>query len=265
MRESTTPRRLTFFGATTMWVGGLVVIILIFHAMSGSLLWREARTWLWISVLSGNIGTLIPFAAFAGGVVACRSLSAGGIAARAVVLSAISYGLLGYASPLAEYQDALASGRDVTAFYPFGPSTPGAQAAQREAVRANPPEAYSFSTEHPLRIPPNWLTYLIHHLWSLALFAVLAALMGRLGGKLTTGLSPPARRNARWALGLGTGLAFFIPLAAAGDWVRLDPSNSGIAAAWLPLLVPLAGMGLLVVLVRRREARPHARESATAP
>jgi hypothetical protein len=248
-----------------MWVGGLVVIILIFHAISGSLLWREARAWLWISVLSGNIGTLIPFAAFAGGVVACRSLSAGGIAARAVVLSAISFALMGYVSPQAEYRDALVSGRDVTAFYPFGPATPGTMAAQREAVRANPPEAYSFNTEHPLRIPPNWLTYLIHTVWSFPLFAILAAFLGQLVGRLTTGLSPPARRNARWALGLASALAFFLPLNAAGDWVRLDPSNSGIAAAWLPLLVPLAEMALLVVLVRRREARLLPRGSATIP
>ena len=57
----------------------------------------------------------------------------------------------------------------------------------------------------------------------MALFAILAGLLGQLVGFLTGSLSPPARRNARWALGLLTAILFFLAQAVGGEWVRVRP------------------------------------------
>ena len=114
---------------------------------------------------------------------------------------------------------------------------------------------YSFRIGRPLTHPPNWLTYLLHSVVVITCFTILAALLGHRGGTLTTGLSPPNRRNARWALGLASSIAFFLAEAAGGDWVRANPSNSGVVGAWVPLVVPLAVLGLLEVLLRIRNPK----------
>lgn len=134
----------------------------------------------------------------------------------------------------------------------MGAPTPSQLRARRGIVIATPPETYSFRRDRPFESPPNWLTYRIHSPVVIALFAILGALLGQLVAFLTSGLSPPARRNARWALGLFSALAFFIAEVAGGAWVRLDPGNSGLAGAWLPMLMPLAELALLAFLVRRR-------------
>ena len=81
-----------------------------------------------------------------------------------------------------------------------------AQAAPA-AVEADPPERYTFRIDRPLEQPPNWLTYLLHSVLAIAFYSVFAALLGHLSGKLTTGLSPPNRRNARWAPASGSARA----------------------------------------------------------
>ena len=138
------------------------------------------------------------------------------------------------------------------ALYPFGPPTPGGLLAHRSAIEADPPETYNFRVDSPLSRPPNWLTYLFHSVIALAFYSVFAVLLGHRSGKLTTGLSPPDRRNARWALGLVGAIAFFVAEAAGGEWVRADPSNSGVLGAWFPMVVPVVELGVLVVLARVR-------------
>ena len=144
------------------------------------------------------------------------------------------------------------SGADLQSVHPFGPDTPGALVAQRRAIVANPPERFSFRVSEPLTHPPNWLTYGLHSPIVLSVFAIFAAFLGRKGRTLTTGLSPPNRKNSRWALGLVVSLAFFLAVAAGAEWVRKNPSNSGVLGAWLPLIVPLAGLCVLELLIRRR-------------
>ena len=244
--------RFGFFRWTTACAVGLLIPTILGYLGSGLFEegpWNPGRVWV---PLPAWIGTFLPFAAFAGGVAVHGVLSAGGVLKRGLVIAILSYGLLAYASPVAQYLDRRNVGGGVSAVYPFGPNTPHGRIANRSAVEASPPEEYSFRVEDPLSTPPNWLTYLLHSTVVFAVFSVLSALLGQLAARLTTGLSPPKRRNARWALGLASGSAFFAAEAAGGEWARADPSNSGLFGAWLPLVVPFLGLGVLLLLVRWR-------------
>jgi len=205
-----------FFLSTTLWTAGLVTVASVFYVVAGSPPEGAWSVWHAAFRLTAWVGLFLPYASFAGGVAVHASLPQRSVALRAVLLAAISYGLQAYVSPVAEYRDRTSRGGDVVTAFPFGPRTPGGFTALRSAVEADPPARYSFSVDHPLETPPNWLTYLIHSLIVVAGFALLAALLGYQVGFLTSGLSPPARRNARWALGLTTALTFFVAEAAGG-------------------------------------------------
>ena len=244
---------LGFTALVTIWVAGLLLLILIHQVVSGLLqggIWRPSEV---ICLVPGWIGLLLPFATFAGGLAGHAVLSGGSVLKRAAVIAVVSYLLLAYGSPVAVYRDHASRDAGLTTLYPFGPYTPGGLLALRSAIEADPPETYSFRINHPLTRPPNWLTFLLHRAIVIAVFSFLAGLLGHRGGRVTTGLSPPNRRNARWALGLASSVAFFLAEAAGGEWVRADSSNPGALGAWLPLAVPLAVLGLLEVLVRIRK------------
>jgi len=256
---------LGFTASVTIWVAGPLLLILIHQVASGLLeggIWRPIEV---IFQLPGWIGLLLPFATFAGGLAGHAVLSGRSVLKRAAVIAVVSYLLLAYGSPIAIYRDYASQGADLTASYPFGPMTPRALLAQRSAVEADPLETYSFRINDPLTHPPNWLTYILHSVVVFACFAFLAALLGHRSGTLTTGLSPPNRRNARWALGLASSMAFFLAEAAGGGWVRANPSNSGAVGAWLPLVVPLAVLGILEVLVRKRKPMAGASTRSAKP
>lgn len=265
MRSRERFRGLGFTASVTIWVAGLLLLILIHQVASGLLeggIWRPSEV---ICLVPGWIGLLLPFATFAGGLAGHAVLSGGSVLKRAAVIAVVSYLLLAYGSPVAIYRDHASRDVDLTTLYPFGPYTPGGFLALRAAIEADPPETYSFRINHPLTRPPNWLTHLLHSVVVIACFTILAALLGHRSGKVTTGLSPPNRRNARWALGLASSVAFFLAEAAGGGWVRADPSNSGAVGAWLPLVAPLAVLGLLEVLVRKRKPMAGASTRSAKP
>jgi len=253
---------LSFYAATTGWLAGLVALALLYQVIVGASLEGSGSIWTVVHLLAGWIGALLPFATFAGGLAACASLSPRSVAFRGFLLSIVAYGLLAYGSPIGDFQVRATVGADLTIEFPFGPETPGGLRALRSAVEADPPADYSFSVDRPLEQSPNWLTYLLHSFVVIAAFAVLGALLGQQAGFLTSGLSPPTRRNARWALGLLSAAAFFLAEGAGGEWVRLDPSNSGVLGAWMPLLVPLLALVLLTAVARRRRLRL---DSPTSP
>ncbi len=249
---------LRFYAAVTVWAGGLVALALLYWMLTGGPLEGSWSVWNTAYPLPAWTGLLLPFVAFAGGLAVYKSSSPRAVVLRVLPVIGLSYVLLAYASPMVEYQAQSAWGRDVAIEFPFGPGTPEGLRALRSAVQADPPATYSFSVDRPFDKPPNWLTYLIHSLMAIAGFAVLAALLGQQAGFLTSGLSPPARWNARWGLGLLSAVAFFLAEAVGGEWVRLEPSNSGILGAWLPLVVPVVELALLAFLTRRQRLRLHA-------
>lgn len=248
---------LKLFTATAAWWAGLVAAGLLYHLISGLQLGVSGGLWIIANRLAGLAGLLLPYVCFAGGVAAHRHLPSRSVATRAFLLSIVSYALLAYGLPVSDYRAKALAGADVATDYPTGPLTPAGLQELRSAVQADPPAAHSFAVGQPYQKPPNWLTYLIHSLAAISLFAILAAILGQQTGFLTSGLSPPARLNARWALGLLTAGAFFVAEAAGGEWVRLDPSNSGVLASWLPLVVPLLEYAILWAIVRRRGLHLH--------
>jgi hypothetical protein len=246
-------QRLGFFGWTAAWAVGLVMPTIVHQVFSGLLGGNFWKPWEVLAQFPAWMGMFLPFAAFAGGLTGHAVLSTAEVLKRGLAVALVSYVLLAFASPIVLYLDSRRAGVDVSVVFPFGPNTPRGLLAIRSTVEADPPEAYSFGVEDPLSTPPNWLTYLLHGAVVFAVFSVLSALLGHLAGRLTTGLSPPNRRNARWALGLAGGVAFFIADTIGGEWVRADLSNSGLVGAWLPLVVPLVELGILSLLRSRGE------------
>lgn len=241
-----------FLRATATWVLILLlapVLILLQHGPSSPGVWMA---WEAGFHLVGWLGVLGPYAAFAGGLaVGCRS-SVLSTVRYAALVGLAAYLLVGFAAPQMEYRAELEKGLPVEARHPTGPGTVSNLLSLRDLVRENPPTEVRYSVETALQTPPTWYTYLIHQPAAAALFAILAALLGRIVSRLTSGLFPPVRRNVRWGAGLAIGASAFMAQALGGDWVRLNPSNSGLAGAWLPLLVPSLLLVALQLLASRR-------------
>lgn len=254
-----------FFSATVLWTGGLVLVPSVVYLFIGPqyddhwIAWRVVRT------ASGWIGQFLPYAAFAGGLALSQTRQWASVALRGAVAAIVAFLLLGYVSPLAEYRAAEVRGTDLAARYPTGPDTPENLLALRSVVLANPPARFSFSVEQPLALPPNWLAHLALALVAFPLFAIFSALLGWQAGFLTSGLSPPARRNTRWALGLAGALTFFFVLQFGSSWIRTDPAHSALPGTFGPLIVPILELAVLTLLVRRREARLSAAPPPEAP
>jgi hypothetical protein len=244
--------------AVFFWVAAPVAIVLIHQLFVGPPLGEMWQPWDVVALFAAWVGFFLPFACFAGGLTTPGLGSARAVLLRGVVLAVISYFLMAYGFPLANEAAQAEHGVAEGIHSHFGAETPSMLRTLRAAAKAGAPDQYSFRIERLSDRPPNWLTYLIHSRYALALFGVLATLLGHRAGSLTSGLSPPALWNARWTLGLMTALLFFVAEAAGGEWVRQNPSNSGLLGAWLPLLVPLLALLLLHVLLQRRRSGLHA-------
>jgi len=241
-----------FFLPVAVWLALLVGLALSHLLLTGAF---GGKSWSGLEIaclLPGWLGLFLPFVAFAGGSAAYSALKPGSLVGRALLLTLISYGLLAFASPLADYRARTAEGANLEAELPLGPLTPATLMELRARAEADPPAEFSFRVGRPYERPPNWLTYLLHSRAAVAFFAVLAVLLGQAAGFLTSGLAPPARRNARWALGLASGIPFFFAVSAGGAWVRSDPSVPGMVGAWLPLMVPAAELAFFWFLLRAR-------------
>ena len=250
-----------FFSRAALWtvvlmaVPGFVQILT--HPLDGD---RVSLEWLYL--ISSWVGLFLPFAAFAGGIAGQRLQTARGLGVSAGLVSVLSLFLLGFASPQLHYQADTMMGLDVGQLYPMGPVTLGGLSDLRDRIEENPPDEFSFGVDRPLASPPNWLTYRIHTPLVLSVFAILAAFLGALTASLTSGLSPPARKNARWATGLLSGVLFFFAETMGGEWVRGSPLNSGAVGAWGPLLLPAIQLWLFALLRSRRRSTVSERNSS---
>lgn len=242
--------------AATAWTIGLVGAIIVFLTAAVS----QPQPWsgqMWLAQVTGLAGLILPFAAFAGG----AAIRDGSVDRRGTVTAALAglvIGLAGYASaevvsPLADYA-ALADEADVAEIRPFGPRTPAGTLRQLSFLEANPPQTYRVGD--PARTPPDRVLLLFHVPIALVVFAVLNCMLGHFVSRLTDAMRAPSRRNVRLAIGLAGALAFFGAAFLAShperDWVAV----SGVAAAWLPLAVPLVEALVLVTIIRHRDSLP---------
>lgn len=239
--------------AAVLWALGLVVAIVVFQTFAVA----QPQPWSgpgWLAYVADKLGLFLPFAAFAAGVTIWKRSPAArrtGVAVLAgLVIGAASYASSEIVSPLADYT-ALAGDPDLADTRPFGPTTPAGTLRQLRFVEANPPEQYRLGDL--ARTPPNRIRLLLHIPLALVAFSVLNGLLGLHASRLTAGLRPPSRRNGRLAIGLTGGLAFFGAAVVAShpgrDWVVV----SGVAAAWLPLAVPLLEAVAIGAILRLRE------------
>jgi hypothetical protein len=244
-----------FFERTALWTVVLLLCPATLQLLSGP---AFAPSWSLQQVVFlavGWIGLCLPFSAFAGGLGSFGRSGYLRLGISALLVSVVSLVLLGFLSPVLEVQVVRSVGGDIERRFPMGPETIPTLLDLREEVRRNPPDRYSFRVGEPTRSPPNWLTYRAHCLIAMSFFGFLAALLGVSVAGFTSGLSPPARRNARWAMGLVSGVPFFLAEVEAGKWVRADLNNSGLLGAWGPLLLPLVELALLYLLLQWRRRR----------
>lgn len=237
------------------WWLALTSLALASLYLSGAQVASLHTGWGLLGATASRLWIVFPFIAFAGGVARSKANGRPGDAAVAVTIATSTLGLIAFVigvwiAPLAEVEADRAVGLAVELRYPFGAQTPTSLVRHRIAILEEPPEAYGFSVDQPLTHPPNWLTYLIHQPFAVFAFGVLNALLGLLIGWSTTGLSPPKRGQVRWLLGLVAGLLFFLVARLGGQWVRLSPENSGVLAAWLPLVVPLLALAVAYLVWR---------------
>lgn len=216
--------------------------------------------WGLVEALADRSSLTLPFAAFAGGL-AAGSISRPAVRLRSAaaigfVAGVLAYGLGGWVVPTAEYRSLRGAPETVALRFPDGPRTPPILLAEYRRVRANPPAEYSFSTDTPDQVPPNWTLYLLHLDVAAAFFALVSTFLGLLVGGMTSGLSPPRRRRLRWSAGLLNAVGYLAVAIPVSRWVRQSPTNSALIAAWLPVVV-----GVAVVLVLFAETRRHARAS----
>lgn len=253
------------FATVRWWIALSTVTLLGLYLSAGGL--ASVRTW-WgfLDAAASRIAVAFPFAAFAAGIAGAALTVRRRAAVVVVMLTSLCLGVISYVAgslvaPIVELEAYRRLGADLQARYPFGARTMFELVRRRDRLLRSPPAEYSFSVERPLDTPPNWLLYLVHQPIAFVVFGAMNAVLGLLVGWATTGLSPPRRGHTRWALGLASAIAFFVPASAGARWLRLSLENSAVLAAWLPLVVPLVAIVVAYAVVRSRLRRElHADE-----
>lgn len=219
----------------------------------------------WAWGVTEDAALALPFLIFAGGVALVGVLGHSRRLVRTAVAVGISVGAVSYAlgawvAPEVHSRFLAALDPETVDLQRFGPRTPTGILENLRFVEADPPVEYTLSVSAPQRFPPNVLRWELHRPPAIAAFAVVNVFLGVLAAILTLDFSRRAQRNARLAIGVFGGIAFFACLAAASPvepFVRDGIMRSGVLGAWAPLVFPLVQAFVLVYLVRRRERRRH--------
>ena len=214
--------------------------------------------WLWL--FAEDAALVLPFLLFAGGVALARALGFSKRVLRAAVVVgisvvAVSYLLGSWVAPVLDDRYLASLGPETEDMRRFGPQTPVGITRNIRFVEANPPEEYSLRASSPHTLPPNVLRWELHAPLALAVFGVLNVFIGALAAELTVDRTRGSRRNARMAIGILGGIAFFACHILAGPvepFLRDGTMRSGVTAAWLPLALPVVEILVLGHLVRGR-------------
>lgn len=220
----------------------------------------RGASWSWWSwAITSDLGHLLPFLLFASGV-ALRSIPGRPfipgrtVALIAVALAGVCYSLDAWISPELRDRYLGSTGAASADVRRFGPKTPIGLLRNLRYVEANPPAEYSLALATPQEAPPNVLQWRLHRPVAHATFGIISVLLGILSAELTASLRRATRRNARLAIGVIGGLAFFgcMELASPVPPFLLDGTmRSGVLAAWVPLAFPVLELLVLLHLARR--------------
>ncbi len=237
-----------------LWLGCKLLFVLGWFPEDRHLTW----SW-WAWALARDLGNLLPFLAFAGGVALVSEIPSRGRILRTVLpaamaLAALSYALDAWISPELRYRHLSYADVEDGDARRFGPHTPSGIVRNLRFVEANPPDEYSLRLVAPQEAPPNVLRWRLHRPVAHATFGFLSLLTGVLTARATVGLRHGARRNARLAVGVLGGLGFFACVLIASPTVaflRDGTLQSGILSAWAPLAFPLIQFAVLFHLARK--------------
>lgn len=215
----------------------------------------------WLSLTVHDIALAVPFLLFAVGLALGRVLGHSARAFRVAIfvgvsVSILSYSLDAWVAPEMEDRILAARGPEAVDVRRFGSRTPVGILRNLEFVRANPPPRYGLRTNSPQELPPNVLLWELHQPLTLAVFGIANVLLGLLASELTVDLSNRVRRNVRLTIGVGGGIVFLVAVVVTSPvepFLRDGTMRSGIAGAWLPLLIPLIeGLVLRHLVTSRR-------------
>lgn len=243
--------------STMTWTAVATVLLLIQYFARAGL----PPFWQLIELVSRDVAAVLPFAAVAGGLRLAghqgRRLRAAAVAGLAV--AAATYFVSALVTPLTQYAGLAWGDRGGAVIEMFGIQTPAGILRNLEYVRAYPPAEYSMSVEYPDREYPARLVLALHLPAATAATALLNTFVGLALGRATLRARPRTRRRTRWSVVLaGTVVVVVAGLLAQGpnrDW----ESVSGVVAAWVPLVVPAAQIGVLALVVRWRDGVAHRR------
>jgi hypothetical protein len=236
---------LSFWKSLATWTATLAVAVLGYSVPVELAQGRPLLVGQLASALPGLVSGLLPLTVFA----AARHFGGQG-QGRALwislaIVALLSYGLEAGLDPQIQHRQETAGPATAVGYGSLGPSTPLELSKRKRYIVAHPPERYSFDVDRPLATPPNWLDFLIHSPVAFSLFVILNGCLGAVLGRRYSGRNRSAARRL-WLFGILSGASFMIPAIAAGDYVQASLSASGMAAAWLPLALPL--LALLVCM-----------------
>ncbi len=241
-----------------LWIGLRVFLVLAWPPQGR---YPGASWWIWTT--TADLALMLPFLLFAGGVALASAVKNLRQAVRmtiplALLFAGTSYCLSAWVSPISHHHHLANSPAAAAEPARFGPSTPDALLHILRDVEANPPDQYRLGVDALDRSPPNVLRWRLHVPLAQAAFSVLNVLLGVLAAQLTANLPLGARRNARLAIGIIGGLAYFLCMVAASPippFLRDGTLQSGALSAWAPLTLPLLELLALLELVRTRYYR----------
>ena len=232
------------------------------------MLWGLSQSWnsgpdtamWWVNQTSANVGFVLPFLSFAVGIGMAREFARSRHLIRFAVtigfaLGALSYLTVDWVAPAASFRERIVSGSATPESIRFGPGTPPGLLRTLRFVEANPPTEFSMSVDTPSRHPPSILRWQLHQPVVMVVFGILNLLLGVLAARVTADLRRHSRRNARLAIGMLGGIAFFACVMIASPirpFLQDGTLRSGIVSAWVPLALPLTEALLLGHLIRRR-------------
>ncbi len=257
------------------WIGATAkavlpwFLLIIVALQFGGLRWppwewsQPFLSWMW-SVTNGT-ALVLPFLLFPAGVALAKALGHSRRAFRTaigvgVLVAACTYVLDAWVEPVVYHHALAAQGTETAHVEKFGLDTPVGIARNLRYVEANPPQQYHLSVERPEQHPPNVLRWLLHQPVAMAAFGLTNVMLGMLAAQLTVGFRSPIRRNTLFAIGAGSGIAFFLLLIATSPippFLRDGTLHSGVAGAWLPLSLPIGETLLLYYLVGKRRYRRY--------
>lgn len=223
------------------WTFGIAALLGMYAIARTGVVADGSRLVRVVWTLPGLVGGLLPLTVFAAAAALQRGAGKG-LWIRLAAVASLCYLAVAIVDPVLRTERRERRGIDVESLEPFGSGTPPALVQQRRAIRENPPATYSFSTNEPLAIPPNWLTHLLHTPVVWAVFTVLNGWLAALLARKQAGLPPVVRVRRLWAQGLLSGFSFLITMSIAGSIVRGSLDVSGAFAAWLPLSIPIAAI-----------------------